>query len=325
MANPLRSEAAAYRFLLLTIGYFALIVAATLIFGTWAGLAVFVVLSAVVLWRLFQGRRELPAPISAVRPHAEDERRILVVANETVGGQTLCEQIHERSEGVAEHVLVVCAGAQLAAQALGLRRGRRTRRRGRAAEREPRQAPVARRQRGGRGRRRRPAAGDRGRAPHLRRRRDHHLDAPRGPLALARAGRRGRGPPALLAAGHARRGRPRGRARRSPQLNRPTPLRLAGLSSTDAAWRKPLVQRLRATSVPPAAAPPVHVRRRRLAQASWHRTCDGLARRDDEVRDGLDLLFGELVLEGRHDPAAVLDLLIAPPRRSTTRPGSGRR
>ena len=47
MANPLRSEAAAYRFLLLTIGYFALIVAATLIFGTWVGLAVFAVLSAV--------------------------------------------------------------------------------------------------------------------------------------------------------------------------------------------------------------------------------------------------------------------------------------
>ena len=108
MANPLRSEAAAYRFLLLTIGYFALIVAATLIFGTWAGLAVFAVLSAVVLWRLFQGRRDLPEPISAAgRPHAEDERRILVVANETVGGKTLCEQIHRRSEGVAEHVLVV--------------------------------------------------------------------------------------------------------------------------------------------------------------------------------------------------------------------------
>ena len=107
MANPLRSEAAAYRFLLLTIGYFALIVAATLIFGTWAGLAVFAVLSAIVLWRLFQGRRELPAPISAGVPHAEDDRRILVVANETVGGATLVDEIHRRAEGVDEHVLVV--------------------------------------------------------------------------------------------------------------------------------------------------------------------------------------------------------------------------
>jgi hypothetical protein len=107
MANPLRSEAAAYRFLLLTIGYFALIVAAKVIFGTWAGLTVFLILSAIVLWRLFQGRREAAAPISAPRPHAEDERRILVVANETVGGPELCELIHDRSEGVDEHVLVV--------------------------------------------------------------------------------------------------------------------------------------------------------------------------------------------------------------------------
>jgi hypothetical protein len=107
MANPLRSEAAAYRFLLLTIGYFALIVAATLIFGTWVGFTVFVILSAVALWRLFQGRRELARPVSAGLEHAEDDRRILVVANETVGGATLVEEIHRRAEGVDEHVLVV--------------------------------------------------------------------------------------------------------------------------------------------------------------------------------------------------------------------------
>ena len=107
MANPLRSEAAAYRFLLLTIGYFELIVAGTLIFGTWVGFTVFVVLSAIALWRLFQGRREAPLHVDASVPHGEDERRILVVANETVGGTTLCREIHSRSEGVTEHVLVV--------------------------------------------------------------------------------------------------------------------------------------------------------------------------------------------------------------------------
>jgi hypothetical protein len=107
MANPLRSEAAAYRFLLLTIGYFALIVAATLIFGTWVGFTVFLVLSAVAVWRLLQGRLEAPRPVDAGRAHPEHERRILVVANETVGGETLCEEIHRRAEGVDEHVLVV--------------------------------------------------------------------------------------------------------------------------------------------------------------------------------------------------------------------------
>ena len=48
MANPLRSEAAAFRFLLLTIGYFALIALAAWI-NTWLGVAVFVVLTAVIV------------------------------------------------------------------------------------------------------------------------------------------------------------------------------------------------------------------------------------------------------------------------------------
>ena len=42
--NPFRSEAEAYRFLLLTVGYFALIVAAAAI-ATWLGVVVFVVLT----------------------------------------------------------------------------------------------------------------------------------------------------------------------------------------------------------------------------------------------------------------------------------------
>ena len=51
MANPLRSEAAAFRFLLLTIGYFALIALAAWI-NTWLGVAVFLVLTALVAYRL---------------------------------------------------------------------------------------------------------------------------------------------------------------------------------------------------------------------------------------------------------------------------------
>ena len=49
--NPFRSEAEAYRFLLLTVGYVALIVVAAAI-ATWLGLVVFVLLTAavVVLW-----------------------------------------------------------------------------------------------------------------------------------------------------------------------------------------------------------------------------------------------------------------------------------
>ena len=54
MRNPLRSEAEAYRFLLLTIAYFALIALAAWI-NTWLGVAVFVVLTLVALPLYFRG------------------------------------------------------------------------------------------------------------------------------------------------------------------------------------------------------------------------------------------------------------------------------
>jgi membrane protein implicated in regulation of membrane protease activity len=51
MRNPFRDEAAAFRLVLLTIGYFALIVAAAAV-SRWVGLAMFVVLTAFVVRRL---------------------------------------------------------------------------------------------------------------------------------------------------------------------------------------------------------------------------------------------------------------------------------
>ena len=106
MINPLRSEAEAFRFLIASIVYFAAIVIAAVI-NKWAGVAVFVLLSAaVVAWWLRTRRDERP-PQTAPRPHAEGERRILVVANETVGGHTLRSMILEKSLDVREEVLVV--------------------------------------------------------------------------------------------------------------------------------------------------------------------------------------------------------------------------
>ena len=108
MKNPLRSEAEAYRFLLGTIVYFGAIVLAALVGGTWWGVGVFVVLSVMALIWFFQ-RDDLPPPpkTGPRQQSAEDEKRILVVANETVGGQKLRDLIRERSEGVREEVLVV--------------------------------------------------------------------------------------------------------------------------------------------------------------------------------------------------------------------------
>jgi hypothetical protein len=107
--NPLRSEAEAFRFVLATLAYCAAIVLAVVVGGRWVGLAVFLVLTGAVLWWWFRARRaEQPVQVAPARPHAEGERRILVVANETVGGATLRDEIRRRSEGFREEVLVVC-------------------------------------------------------------------------------------------------------------------------------------------------------------------------------------------------------------------------
>ena len=108
MENPFRSEAAAYRFLLVTIGALALIVAAKLLLGTIAALIVFVLELAVVTAFYIRQRAERPPPMTADHVGAPDEKRILVVANETVGGTALRNEIARRSEGYRTDVLVVC-------------------------------------------------------------------------------------------------------------------------------------------------------------------------------------------------------------------------
>jgi hypothetical protein len=106
MINPLRSEAEAFRFLIASIVYFGAIVIAAVI-NKWLGVAVFIALSAVVVGWWLRARREERPRQTAPRPHAEGELRILVVANETVGGETLRSMILDKSYGVREEVLVM--------------------------------------------------------------------------------------------------------------------------------------------------------------------------------------------------------------------------
>ena len=107
--NPFRSEAEAYRFLLLTVGYFALIVVAAAL-ATWLGVVVFVVLTAAAVLLWFRSRSNEPVlrPDLPAAAGVENERRILVIANETVGGDELLAILRQKSEGVREQVLVVC-------------------------------------------------------------------------------------------------------------------------------------------------------------------------------------------------------------------------
>jgi hypothetical protein len=107
MRNPFRNEADAFRLVLLSVGYFALIVVAAAI-NTWLGVAVFVLLTLVALAAVMRARREPPRQTAPIPPSPAGERWILVIANETVAGERLREEIRRRSEGVTERVRVVC-------------------------------------------------------------------------------------------------------------------------------------------------------------------------------------------------------------------------
>jgi hypothetical protein len=106
MQNPFRSEADAFRFVWLTIGYFALIFTGSLI-DVWVGVAVFVVVTGVaIVWLFRRGAQEAPVKQTpAASPPGE--YRILVVANETVGGPELLSEIREHAVGHAGRVFVV--------------------------------------------------------------------------------------------------------------------------------------------------------------------------------------------------------------------------
>jgi hypothetical protein len=106
--NPLRSEAEAFRFVVIVLGFFAAVVLGKLAAGWWVGLAVAAVGFVVLLLLLREAskppeRQEAPAHVGGAT-----DLRILVIANETVGGGTLREVIAQKAEGFDEEVLVVC-------------------------------------------------------------------------------------------------------------------------------------------------------------------------------------------------------------------------
>jgi GABA permease len=107
MESPFRSEAAAFRFLLITIGAFALIVLASWI-STALGFLTFLGLSAAAVAVYLRERG--PAP---EREHVEtlggaDERRVLVVANETLKGEELLSTVSTMALIERTQFLVVC-------------------------------------------------------------------------------------------------------------------------------------------------------------------------------------------------------------------------
>lgn len=107
MQNPFRSEQAAFRLVWVTVGYFVLIGVGWKI-DRWLGLAVFIVLTgAGIVWIMRRGRRTPPVR-EAPAASPPNEHRVLVVANETVGGAELLEELRRRAADGRTVVFVVC-------------------------------------------------------------------------------------------------------------------------------------------------------------------------------------------------------------------------
>jgi hypothetical protein len=106
LKNPLRDEASAFQVVLITLGGAVLVVLAAWI-NTWLGLAVFIVLVCAALWAIRGGLIQRPPQAHVVRDEGPS-RRILVIANETVGGEELRTLLERKAEGVAEEMLLVC-------------------------------------------------------------------------------------------------------------------------------------------------------------------------------------------------------------------------
>jgi GABA permease len=107
MESPFRSEEAAFRFLLITIGAFALIVVASWI-SAFLGFIVFLGLSAAAVAVYLRQRGPAPEPEHVAQLGAAGQRRVLVIANETVGGQELLSAISTLALTEQTEFLVVC-------------------------------------------------------------------------------------------------------------------------------------------------------------------------------------------------------------------------
>jgi hypothetical protein len=110
MRNPLRSEAEAFRFLgVVIVG--ALVIVAAAYINTWLGVAAAVIVVGGVGWWLLRAPSGEPPPPRIASSTPEGMHRILVVANETVGGQRLREEVRRRAEGHGQTEILVVAPA----------------------------------------------------------------------------------------------------------------------------------------------------------------------------------------------------------------------
>lgn len=105
--NPFRSEAEAFQWLLITILAFAVVALSSLLGGWVVGLPVWIVVTVAAIWWYL---RPVPDEIEKQAPHhvgGPDEKRILVVANETLSDPELLQAVSRAATGYRAQVLVV--------------------------------------------------------------------------------------------------------------------------------------------------------------------------------------------------------------------------
>jgi GABA permease len=108
MHNPLRSEAEAFNAVVVIGVAIAVLVAVALIAGSTAGAILFGVLLAAGAWFLWERSQGSERQSAEVASAAADVHGILVVANQTVGGRALLDEIARRCTGRSAAVRVIC-------------------------------------------------------------------------------------------------------------------------------------------------------------------------------------------------------------------------
>jgi hypothetical protein len=109
MINPLRSEEDAFRFTVVVAVLVAPVALAAIIWGSGVGLAVAGGLAFGIAFALLVIRRDSPPERKSVRrPSPQGGHHILVVANETLSGAALRNEIERRAADDETEVFIVC-------------------------------------------------------------------------------------------------------------------------------------------------------------------------------------------------------------------------
>jgi hypothetical protein len=105
--NPLRSEREAFRLVVIIGVALGAVVALALIWSSTVGAILLAIEIAAGIWLIWRGARGTLPRTAEVARKGDDTFRILVVANQTVGGRALLEEIENRCSGRQSEILVV--------------------------------------------------------------------------------------------------------------------------------------------------------------------------------------------------------------------------